>query len=42
MAAITPTGGSALNSVPSPIKAAISTNYLETQQVSQQTDTQLE
>ena len=29
MAAITPTGGSALNSVPSPVKAAITTNYLD-------------
>ena len=29
MAAITPTAGSSLNSVPSPIKAAISTNYLD-------------
>ena len=29
MAAITPTGGSSLNSVPSPVKAAIGTNYID-------------
>lgn len=29
MAAITPTGGSSLNAVPSPVKAAITTNYLD-------------
>ena len=29
MAAITPTGGASLNSVPSPVKAAIGTNYID-------------